>query len=105
MKISYLVSLFQLAAAIALLSLSIAAQAETCSDVRDMEPGTRSSMENAALQLFGSLSRGDTAAMRQSAIPSLASNFGGVKSAVNTNKPIMSTGQASVRATYLLEAG
>jgi hypothetical protein len=105
MKMSALVSLLRLSAAVVLLGASIAAQAETCSDVRDMDAATRSTMENASLQMFGALSRGDAAAMRQNAIPSLASNFGGVETAVNSNKPVMATGQASVRATYLLEAG
>jgi hypothetical protein len=104
MKMSVLANLLRLSAVIALLGLAVA-QAETCSDVRDMDAATRSSMENTALQMFGSLSRGDAASMRQNAIPSLASNFGGVESAINANKPIMSAGQASVRATYLLEAG
>jgi hypothetical protein len=105
MKMSVLANLLRLAFVLALLGVSIAAQAETCSDVRDMDQATRSALESAALQMFGSLSRGDVAALRQNAIPSLASNFGGVESAINANKLVMGTGQASVRATYLLEAG
>ena len=105
MKMSVLAKLLQLSVVALWLSTGIVAQAESCSDVRDMDSATRSSMENTALQMFGALSRGDIASLRQSAIPSLASNFGGVESAVNSNKALMSTGQASVRATYLLEAG
>src|SRR5262249_4777035 len=105
MKMSALISLLRLSSAMVLLGLSIAAPAETCSDVRDMDPATRGSLENAALQMFGSLSRGDAATLRQSAIPSLASNFSGVESAINANKSMLTSSQASVRATYLLEAG
>ena len=105
MKMSVLASLLRLSAAMALMGLGMSVQAETCSDVRDMDAATRSSMENAALQMFGSLARGDVASMRQNAIPTLASNFAGVESAVNANKPVMGAGQPSVRATYLLEAG
>src|SRR5262245_18069539 len=104
MKMNVLANLLRISAAITLLGLGIA-QGETCSDVRDMDSATRSSMENTALQMFGALSRGEVASLRQSAIPTLASNFGGVETAVTSNKPAMSTGQASVRATYLLEAG
>ncbi|MCI0348356.1 MAG: hypothetical protein L0Z53_02935 [Acidobacteriales bacterium] len=102
---SVLASVLRFSAIALFLGLSVAAQGETCSDVRDMDGPTRSSMENAALQMFGALSRGDVAAMRQNAIPSLASNFTGVEAAINANKPAMAAGQASVRATYLLEAG
>src|SRR5919201_2840291 len=105
MKMSVLASLLRLSAAMALMGLGMSVQAETCSDVRDMDAATRSSMENAALQMFGSLARGDVASMRQNAIPTLASNFAGVESAVNANKPVIGAGQPSVRATYLLEAG
>jgi hypothetical protein len=105
MKRSVFHSLLRLVVAISLLTLGLNAPAETCSDAHDMDAATRSSMEQAALQMFNSLSRGDAAAMRQNAIASLASNFAGVEGAINANKPILAGGQASVRATYLLEAG
>src|SRR5919197_2793473 len=90
---------------VAVLLLPLGMWAETCSNAHEMDGPTRSSMESAALQMFAALARGDAAAMRQNAITSLAGNFGGVESAVNANKPILTGAQAVVRATYLLEAG
>jgi hypothetical protein len=106
MKTSISKSLIGVAVAVLLLGAgAVSAFAESCSNAHDMDAATRSSMERAALQMFDSLVRGDTAAMRQSSIAPLAGNFGGVESAINANKAAMAGAQATVRATYLLEAG
>jgi hypothetical protein len=105
MKMSVLKPLVSLVMAFSALSVGIPAAAETCSNAHEMDAATRSSMEKAALQMFDSLSRGDVAAMRQNAIAPLAANFAGIEAAINANKPVLGGGQASVRATYFLEAG
>jgi hypothetical protein len=102
MKMSVLKALVSLVVA---LGFGISASAETCSNAHEMDAATRGSMEKAALQMFDFLSRGDVASMRQSAIAPLAGNFSGVEAAINANKAVVGGGQASVRATYLLEAG
>jgi hypothetical protein len=103
MKTSVLKSSFSLAVLVLVLQLN--ALAESCSNAHEMDAATRSSMESAALQMFNALSRGDAVSMRQNSIASLAGNFAGVEAAVAANKPILAGAQATVRATYLLEAG
>lgn len=86
------------------LFLSAPASAELCSNVNDMDAATRSAIERAALQYFDDAARGDAAALQQNSIPAVASNFGGVEALINQSKPVLTGAQASVRATYLLEA-
>jgi len=81
-----------------------AASAELCSTVTDMDAATRSALEHAALQFGDAVVRGDAASLRQNAIASLASNFAGAEALVNESKPVLAGAQASVRATYLLDA-
>jgi hypothetical protein len=81
-----------------------AAPAETCNTVADMDAATRSALEHAALQLGADVIRGDAVSLRQSAIASVASNFAGAEALVNDSKQALTGGQASVRATYLLDA-
>src|SRR6266849_487775 len=81
-----------------------AASAELCSTVADMDTATRSALEHAALQFGDAVVRGDAASLRQNAIASLASNFAGAEALVNESKPVLAGAQASVRATYLLDA-
>lgn len=94
-------------AGLVLLSIAIvssSAWAQICSTVSDMDASTRSALERAALQFGDSVTRGDPAALRQNAVASLASNFAGAEALVNDSKGALSGGQASVRATYLLDA-
>lgn len=105
MKTSVLKALGILVIGVSSLGLGISASAETCSNAHEMDAATRTSMEQAALKMFDFLSRGDAASMRQNAIAPLASNFSGVEGAINTNKPVLAGGQATIRATYFLEAG
>jgi hypothetical protein len=80
------------------------ASAEVCSTVTDMDASTRSALEHTALQFGDAVIRGDAAALRQNAIASVASNFSGAEALVNDSKTAFAGGQASVRATYLLDA-
>jgi hypothetical protein len=80
------------------------AGAETCNTVADMDAATRSALEHTALQFGDAVIRGDAASLRQNAIASVASNFAGAEAIVNDSKQALAGGQASVRATYLLDA-
>jgi hypothetical protein len=95
----------KVALAAALLLIALPALAEQCSNALDMDQPTRSAIEQAGLQYFNDISRGDSASLQQNAIPSLASNFAGVQAAVAQNQQILAGGQASTRATYLLDTG
>ena len=69
-----------------------------------MDAATRSALEHSALKFAESVVHGDAAGLRQNAIASLGANFAGAEALVNENKALFSGGQASVRATYLLDA-
>jgi hypothetical protein len=94
-------------ALILLLFLSLAlprAGAETCATSSDMDEAARTSLEHAARHYFDLAARGDVFNLKQSAIASLASNFGGIEGLVIDQKPVYAAAQASVRASYLLDA-
>ena len=91
-------------AGLLLLGLAPRAVAETCLSASEMNEATRSALERTARQFFDYASKGDVFDLKQSAIASLASNFGNIEAVVVDQKPIYSGGQATVRATYLLDA-
>lgn len=77
---------------------------ETCSTVQDMDAGARAAVESTAQQFFKAAAAGNTAAMQQSAIPAVASNFQGIAFAVQRDKDKIAGGQAQIRNEWLLEA-
>lgn len=80
------------------------APAETCSSASDMDASTRSSIERTARQFFDYAAKGDVYDLKQSAIASLASNFGNIEGLVMDQKSVYANAQPAVRASYLLEA-
>lgn len=89
---------------LALLCLVASADAQTCQSAADMEAPVRTALETTAHRYFNMASHGDSAALQQNAVPSLASNFGGVESAVKENQTSFASAQAVVRPPYLLAA-
>ena len=90
-----------------LLGLTLTAasvHAQSCTSDSDMDEATRTSIVNAAKRFFDNISRGDTAALRQAAIASLASDFSGVEGAVQDNQSNLSGTQAVPRSPFLLKA-
>jgi len=79
--------------------------AETCMTADEMDPSTRTALENTGKRFYDMVTQGDTASLRQNAIPAVASDFGGIESAVNENKAVLATGKATSRPPYLLQAG
>jgi hypothetical protein len=77
--------------------------AETCASGGDLDATMRTSLETAAQHYFDLASQGATTTLRQSAIPSLASNFSGIESAVKDNQANFAGAQASPRLPYLLQ--
>ncbi len=75
-----------------------------CGTSTDMEPATRSAMESAASQFFRLSAAGDFATLKADAIPSVASDFGGIERAISDNLGNLQGAQATVRGTYLLTA-
>ncbi len=80
------------------------AGAETCSSVEEMDEATRSALERTARQFFDYASKGDVFDLKQSAIASLASNFGNIEAVVVDQRSTYAGAQPAVRTSYLLEA-
>jgi len=82
---------------------ALKAEAQTCYTAGDIDQPTRTAMESSAKRYFDMASRGDAAALKQNAIPSLASDFSGIESAVKENQADLAGGQAAPRPPALLK--
>ncbi|HZQ66990.1 MAG TPA: hypothetical protein VFA68_00615 [Terriglobales bacterium] len=100
MKISWKLPLLLAVAS----ALSGFARAESCSNSSDMDQATRTAITSAAMRYFDMASKGDTASLRQNAIPALASDFSGIEGAVRDNLPNLAGVQATARPPFLLKA-
>jgi len=80
------------------------AGAQTCQTVNDMDPTLRAAITNAGQRYFEMAAKGDTASLRQNAIPSLASDFAGVESTVKDHQPDLGGAQPNVKSLFLLNA-
>jgi hypothetical protein len=87
-----------------LLFLSVSASAQSCLSANDMDASTRSALTNTAQRYFDMAAKGDVFNLKQNSIPSLASNFTGVETAVIDNKPAFAGAQATPRPPFLLQA-
>ena len=84
-------------------SVTVGATAQTCYTAADMDQPTRTALESTAKRYFDMAARGDAASLKQNAIPSLASNFGGIENAVKENQPDLTGGQGIPRPPALLK--
>jgi hypothetical protein len=84
-------------------ALSGRALGQACFTVDELDPGVKSALETTANNYFGMITRGDTAALRQNAIPSLASSFNGIEELINDNKTNLAGATATARPPYLLK--
>jgi hypothetical protein len=80
------------------------AAGQTCQGAGDMEAPVRTALETTARRYFDMAARGESAALQQNAVPSLASNFGGIEAAVKENQATFAKAQPSVRPPFLLTA-
>ncbi len=76
---------------------------QTCQAAGDMEPATRTALENAGQRYFQMAATGDVFNLKQNSIPSLAANFSGVETAVIDNKAAIQ-GTPTIRPPFLLQA-
>src|SRR5437899_12492452 len=88
---------------IALLSFLPSAYAQSCQTATDLEDATRSAITAAAQRYFAMADKNDAASLRQSAIPSLASDFAGIENTVRYRQPELSGPQATVKSVSLLD--
>lgn len=85
--------------------LSIRAAAQTCQTSSDMDAAARAAITNAAQRYFDMAAKGDTASLKQNAIPSLASDFSGIESLLKERQPDLAGAQATVKNSFLLDNG
>ncbi len=78
--------------------------AESCQTANEMEDATRTALIAVALRDFGLAAKGDTATLRQSAIPSLAEDFSGVEARIKENQADLAGAKAEARPPFLLVA-
>jgi hypothetical protein len=81
----------------------VPARAQTCYTAADIDQPTRSALETTAKRYFDMAARGDAAALKQNATPSLAAGFAGIAAAVKDNQADLSGGQANPRPPVLLK--
>ena len=81
-----------------------AAVAQSCQTSTDMDEATRTAITNAGQKYFGMAAKGDTASLRQNAIPSIASDFAGIENALKANEPKLTGAQANIKSSFLLDA-
>ena len=84
--------------------LPLTARAQTCQTSSELDDATRNSITAAAQRYFSMAARGDTASLRQNAIPSLASDFAGIEGTVKDHQPDLTGAQSSVKAAFVLDA-
>jgi len=94
---------FVAAFAVFFVFLAIPAFAQTCVTADEMDAATKSALTSTGQRYFGWVAQGDVASLRQNAIPSLASNFGGIEAAVIENKPNLAGVTPSPRSPYELK--
>jgi hypothetical protein len=87
-----------------LLLLGAWSHAQTCQSAADMDATARTALESAAKRYFELSAHGDTAALKQNSIPTVAASFAGIEAAVKENQAALDGAQATVRPSFLLTA-
>jgi hypothetical protein len=80
------------------------AGAQTCLTASDMDEPTRTALVSTAKRYFDMVARGDSAALRQNSIASIASDFSAIETAVKDNQANYTGAQAAPRAPFQLKA-
>jgi hypothetical protein len=78
--------------------------AENCLTASDLDIATRTALTAAALRYFDLVEKGDTVALRQRAMPSVASDFSVIEATVKDNQAALAGSKAAVRPPFLLVA-
>jgi hypothetical protein len=87
-----------------LLGAPVYVQAQICQSAADMDASVRTALETAAKRYFEMSARGDTAALKQNSIASVAASFAGIETAVQENQAAFTGAKATVRPPFLLTA-
>src|SRR6185437_5989635 len=103
MKSDHNFRLMSLVVAIILLATA-SGLAQTCITSDEMDAATRTAIQSAATRYFDMVSRGDTASLKQNAIPALANNFAGMEGTIKENQANLSGAHATPRSPFELKA-
>ena len=79
------------------------ASAQSCQTSGDLDDATKSAITSSALHYFDLAAKGDADAMRQSAIPSLASDFSSIEATIKDHQADLSGAQAGARSVFVLQ--
>jgi hypothetical protein len=80
-----------------------AVSGQTCQTSADMEAAVRTAITNAGQRYFGMATKSDVVSLKQSAIPSLASDFGGIENLIKERQPDLAGAQAILKNAFLLD--
>jgi len=104
MNLAYRTSLGARMIACSVLAFScLSAHAQSCQTASDLDEPVRTAVTAAALRFFGMIAKGDALSLRQTAIPSLASDFSGIENTVKDHQQDLAGAQATVKLAFLLD--
>jgi len=84
--------------------LPLQSRAQTCQTAADLDAAVRTAITSAGQRYFDMASKGDTASLQTNAIPTLASNFGGIENAIKDHHPDLVGAQVVIKPSFLLNA-
>jgi hypothetical protein len=83
--------------------LNSSVSAQICQTSADMDASARTAITSAGQRYFGMAAKNDAASLKQSAIPTLASDFGGIENLIKERQPDLAGAQAIVKNAFLLD--
>jgi hypothetical protein len=86
-----------------LILITSAVSGQTCQTSADMDAAVRTAITNAGQRYFDMAAKSDTPSLKQSAIPSLASDFGGIENLIKEQQPNLAGAQAIIKNAFLLD--
>jgi hypothetical protein len=84
--------------------LPLTANAASCKTQSQMTPAQRDLISNGARAMARNVQSGDIQTLRASTIPSVAADFGGIASSIDTLKPLIQGATITVDSVYALDA-
>jgi hypothetical protein len=91
-------------ALVLLAGTTASASAQSCQTSTDLDDATRSAITVAGQRYFEMAAKGDSAALRQNAIASLATDFSSIEATVKDHQPDLAGAQATLKSVFLLQA-
>jgi len=79
------------------------ARAQSCQTSSELEDATRAAITAAGQRDFDMAAKADVASLRQTAIPSLVSDFSGIETTVKDHQPDLAGAQGSIKSIFFLD--